>query len=103
MLYFIYKITFNRYLLSAVSIFSIGTNLIFAQEENLQPLELYDYESMSPVKVVGIVENDFSQEENLQPLKLYDYESMNPGFVDMFYKSKTAYLYKGEKFSCVRY
>ena len=69
MLDFIYKIIFNRYLLFAVSFFLIGTNLIFAQEENLQPLELYDY------------------------------ESMNPGFVDMFYKSKTAYLYKGEKSS----
>ena len=40
----------------------------------------------------------FAQEE-AQSLKLYDYQSMNPGFVDMFYKSRTAYLYKGDRLS----
>ena len=38
----------------------------------------------------------FSQEGDSYPFKLYDYETLNTSFIDMFSKSNTPYLYKGE-------
>ena len=69
MLESICKIMINRYLILKIFPILIGASLIFAQEQ--------DYYSLS----------------------LYDYQSINSSFVDMFYKSRTAYLYKGENFS----
>ena len=67
MLEVIYKIIFNRYLVSMVSYLLIGTKLIFAQSGDLHTL------------------------------KLYNHTSLNSGFVDIFSKSRTPYLHKGIK------
>ena len=66
MLEAIYKIIFSRYVVSLISFLLIGTKLIFAQTENVHSFELY---------------HDIT---------------LNSSFVDVFSKSRTPYLYKGE-------
>ena len=44
-----------------------------------------------------VIDYLFAQEGNFQSSQLYNYEQLNSSFVDIFYKSRVPYLYKGEK------
>ena len=67
MLEVIYKIISVRYIVSVISLFLIGTKIIFAQEGNPHSFQLYNY------------------------------NHLNSSFVNIFYKTETSYLYKGDK------
>ena len=67
MLEAIYKIIFHRYILSVIFFSLIGTKIIFAQSENLHSFEI---------------------NSKITP---------NSSFIDLFPKSRTPYLYKGDK------
>ena len=69
MLRFIYQIFSVRYLISAVTFLLFGTTFMVAQEGELHSFQLFEY------------------------------DVINSNFIDPFEKTKTAYIYKGEKTS----